>query len=96
MKNEQSPVQWLIEQFYNNEGILTTKKLEIALQMENEEMQTQYQDGRDSVLIEHIAALSTHQASSYTEAYYKGYDIAMEIIKKEVNYHQSRKRNEQR
>jgi hypothetical protein len=33
---QQTPVEWLIEQFYNNEGMLTTKKLLKAKEMEKE------------------------------------------------------------
>jgi hypothetical protein len=34
---KQTPVEWLIEQFYNNEGMLTTKKLLKAKEMEKEQ-----------------------------------------------------------
>ena len=34
---QQTPVEWLIEQFYNNEGMLTTKKLLKAKEMEKEQ-----------------------------------------------------------
>ena len=33
---QQTAVEWLIEQFWNNEGMLTSKKLEKALEMEKE------------------------------------------------------------
>ena len=35
-KKQQTPVEWLIEQFYNNEGMLTTKKLLKAKEVEKE------------------------------------------------------------
>ena len=40
MTNEtkQTAVEWLIEQFYNNEGMLTTKKLEKAKEMEKDRL----------------------------------------------------------
>jgi hypothetical protein len=40
MSNEtkQTAVEWLIEQFWNNEGMLTSKKLEKALEMEKEQI----------------------------------------------------------
>ena len=33
---QQTAVEWLIEQFWNNEGMLTSKKLEKAKEMEKE------------------------------------------------------------
>ena len=42
---QQTGVQWLIEQFYNNEGMLTTKQLEQALQLERERIETAYDRG---------------------------------------------------
>jgi hypothetical protein len=35
---KQTAVEWLIEQFWNNEGMLTSKKLEQALEMEYKQM----------------------------------------------------------
>jgi hypothetical protein len=37
ISEQQSPVEWLIEQFYNNEGMMTTKKLNKAKEMEMEQ-----------------------------------------------------------
>ena len=42
---QQTAVQWLIEQFYNNEGMLTTKQLETALELEKERIETAYDKG---------------------------------------------------
>ena len=42
---QQTPVEWLIEQFYNNEGMLTTKKLLKAKEMEKERIETAYNKG---------------------------------------------------
>ena len=36
--NKQSSLDWLIEQFYANEGMITTKQLEQAKAMHKEEM----------------------------------------------------------
>lgn len=36
--SKQSSVEWLIEQFYANEGMITTKQLEQAKAMHKEEM----------------------------------------------------------
>jgi|688.fasta_scaffold476498_3 hypothetical protein len=81
MSNKTTPVEWLMEQFYNNEGMLTTKQLERAKQVELERMQEQYQDGRESVIIEHLAVLSTSNASSYSDGYKEGYNRAIELTK---------------
>jgi hypothetical protein len=35
---QQTAVEWLIEQFWNNEGMLTSKKLEKAKEMEKEQI----------------------------------------------------------
>lgn len=47
MTNEtkQTAVEWLMEQFWNNEGMLTTKKLEQAKEMEKERIETAYNKG---------------------------------------------------
>ena len=42
---QQTAVQLLIEQFYNNEGMLTTKQLETALELEKERIETAYDKG---------------------------------------------------
>ena len=42
---QQTAVEWLIEQFYNNEGMLTTKKLLKAKEMEKERIETAYNKG---------------------------------------------------
>jgi len=42
---QQTAVEWLIEQFWNNEGMLTSKKLEKALEMEKEQKEISYADG---------------------------------------------------
>jgi len=42
---QQTAVEWLIEQFWNNEGMLTSKKLEKALEIEKEQKEMSYADG---------------------------------------------------
>jgi hypothetical protein len=42
---QQTAVEWLIEQFWNNEGMLTTKKLERAKEMEIAGKEMSYADG---------------------------------------------------
>ena len=47
---KQTAVEWLIEQFYNNEGMITTKQLEKALAMEKEQIIKAYEEGYDEGL----------------------------------------------
>jgi len=42
---KQTAVEWLIEQFWNNEGMLTSKKLEKALEMEKEQIAEAFTKG---------------------------------------------------
>ena len=42
---QQTSVQWLIEQFWNNEGMMTAKKLEIAEQMNRNEIAQAFDNG---------------------------------------------------
>lgn len=51
MENLKS-IDWLIEKFYNNEGMITTKQLEQAKEMYNKEMEESYQDGKEIGTIE--------------------------------------------
>jgi hypothetical protein len=43
--NQQTSIQWLFEQFYNNEGMMTTKKLQIAEEMNRKEIAKAFDDG---------------------------------------------------
>jgi|688.fasta_scaffold08058_17 hypothetical protein len=43
--NQQTSIQWLFEQFYNNEGMITTKQLKIAEQMNQKEIAKAFDDG---------------------------------------------------
>ncbi len=51
MKNnkQQTAVEWLIEQFWNNEGMLTSKKLEKAKEMEKEQHATTWDTAMDKL-----------------------------------------------
>ncbi len=42
---QQTSIQWLFEQFYNNEGMMTTKKLQIAEEMNRKEIAKAFDDG---------------------------------------------------
>jgi hypothetical protein len=42
---QQTAVEWLIEQFYNNEGMLTTKKLLKAKEIEKEKLEDAWVEG---------------------------------------------------
>ena len=49
---KQNSIDWLIEKFYNNEGMITTKHLEQAKEMYNKEIEEAYQDGKEIGTIE--------------------------------------------
>ena len=66
-------IDWLIEKFYNNEGMITTKQLEQAREM--------YQDEIEAAIIKDCATESTSAASSYAEGYKEGYNRAIELTK---------------
>jgi hypothetical protein len=51
--NKQSSVDWLIEQFYANEGMITTKQLEQAKEMHKEEIKEAREDGHTSTYTEY-------------------------------------------
>jgi hypothetical protein len=79
--NKQSSVEWL---YFAMEGFIHKSArvhfagyLEQAKQMHNEEMQTQYQDGREAVILESIATLSTIKANSYSDGFNDGYMKAL-------------------
>jgi flagellar biosynthesis/type III secretory pathway protein FliH len=81
MSNDKlTPVEWLIEQFYNNEKMLTTDQLLRAKQVEKERMQEQYQEGREIGQIEILATQSTNNADAYSEGYKKGYLNALQFM----------------
>ena len=48
---QQTAVEWLIEQFWNNEGMLTSKKLEKALEMEKEQTEQAKLDAKEIIII---------------------------------------------
>jgi len=52
---QQTAVQWLIDQFWNNEGMLTSKKLEKALEIEKEQIIEAFDQG--------VIAEFTHQVT---------------------------------
>ena len=81
MSNDKlTPVEWLMEQFYNNEGMLKTDQLLRAKQVEKERMQEQYQEGREIGMIEILTTQSTNNASAYSEGYKKGYLNALQFM----------------
>jgi len=43
--NQQTSIQWLFEKFYNNEGMITTKQLKIAEEMNQKEIAKAFDDG---------------------------------------------------
>jgi flagellar biosynthesis/type III secretory pathway protein FliH len=69
---QKTAVEGLIEQFWNNEGMLTSKKLEKALEIEKDQM--------EAIIIKECAEQSTLEASKYAEGYKEGYNRALELI----------------
>ena len=63
MENLKS-IYWLIEKFYNNEGMITTKQLEQAKEMYNKEIEEAYQDGKEIGTIETLLKNTTHETRS--------------------------------
>jgi hypothetical protein len=55
MKNnkQQTAVEGLIEQFWNNEGMLTSKQLEKALEIEKEQTEQAKLDAKEIIIIKH-------------------------------------------
>jgi hypothetical protein len=51
---KQNSIEWLIEKFYNNEGMITTKQLEQAREM--------YHDEIEALIIKQCAEQSTSEA----------------------------------
>jgi len=69
---EKTAVEGLIEQFWNNEGMLTSKKLEKALEIEKDQM--------EAAIIKQCAEQSTSEANKYAEGYKEGYKRALEYM----------------
>ena len=53
-----------------------------AMQAEKERLELFYQDGKEAVIIESIATLSTIKESSYSKGYNEGYLKALESMTK--------------
>ena len=76
MKNEtkQTAVEWLIEQFWNNEGMLTSKKLEQAKEMEYNEGVNTFDEG---------------YSIGYSEGYKRALDYMTLSIKNQIKARQN-------
>jgi hypothetical protein len=48
MSNKQNSIDWLIEQFYANEGMITTKQLEQAKAMNEKELEYYFKRGENN------------------------------------------------
>ena len=48
MSNKQNSIDWLIEQFYSNEGMITTKQLEQAKAMNEKELEDYFKRGENN------------------------------------------------
>ena len=51
---QQTAVEWLLEIFWGNEGMLTTKQLEEAKEMEKQQRITDYNIGYEDAQCNHI------------------------------------------
>ena len=81
MNYKLTPVDWLTEQFYNNEGIITTKQLQRAKEIETKYIEIAELDAKEIAIIKQCAEQSTSNASSYSDGYNKGYMTALQYIK---------------
>jgi hypothetical protein len=81
MSKQLNSIDFILDKIPNSSRTWLNKSIEQAKAMYNEEMQEQYQDGRESVIIEHLAVLSTSNASSYSDGYKEGYNRAIELTK---------------
>lgn len=83
-------IEFLLEQVvkgtyeYGEDKILQTTlpqaMIDHAIALYNEEMQQQYQDGKDAATIESIASISTIREKSYTKGFNEGYLKALKTI----------------
>ena len=80
MNYKLTPVDWLTEQFYNNEGIITTKQLQRAKDIETKYIEIAELDAKEIFIIKQCAEESTSNASAYSEGYKEGYNRALEYI----------------
>ena len=84
---QKTAVEGLIEQFWNNEGMLTSKKLEKALEIEKDQM--------EAVIIKQCAEQSTSEASKYAEGYKIGYERALALVQWKIENELKTKQGEQ-
>jgi hypothetical protein len=61
---QQTAVEWLIEQFYNNVGMLTSKKLLKAKEMEKEQIKNAFWNG------DNTDCTSEQNIEEFAEQYY--------------------------
>lgn len=75
-----TPVDWLIGQYYDNEGMISLKQLERAKKIETEYIEQAELDAKEIVIIKECAERSTLDASSYAEGFTRGYNRALEYM----------------
>ncbi len=80
MSNKLNSIDFLLDKIPNSSKTWLNKSVEQAKSMYNEEMQTQYQDGREIGKIEILTTQSTSNASAYSEGYNKGFLAALEYM----------------
>lgn len=62
-------VEWLLEIFWGNEGMLTTKQLEEAKQIEKEQIQKAFSDGQETPI--NHPTLPHYSANEYYNEQYE-------------------------
>ena len=85
MNYKLTPVDWLTEQFYNNEGIITTKQLQRAKEIETKYIEIAELDAKEIAIIKQCAEVSTSNASAYSDGYSEGYKTALQLVKWKID-----------
>lgn len=85
MNYKLTPVDWLTEQFYNNEGIITTKQLQRAKEIETKYIEIAELDAKEIAIIKQCAEKSTSEASAYSDGYSEGYKTALQLVKWKID-----------
>ena len=90
-----TPVDWLIEQFFKNNGPITLLQLERAKKVELEYMEEIELDAKEIIIIKQCAEQSTSDASKYADGYSSGYKTALKLVKWKIDNELITKEGEQ-
>jgi len=69
---QQTSVQWLFEKFWNNEGMITTKQLEIAEKMNRNEIAQAFDNGDYNYFYSRKTGNDFSDGQEYYEELYGG------------------------